>query len=88
MKLEFRESFSKDLRKISEKAVLRKIDQIIKIVERTSGPSEIPGLKKVSGTGNYFRIRIGDYRIGITIVSGTVTFVRALHRKDVYRYFP
>jgi mRNA interferase RelE/StbE len=88
MKVEFRESFTKDLRKIGEKSVLRKVEQVIKIAERADEPSEIPGLKKLVGAGNYFRVRIGDYRIGVTIATGGITFVRILHRKEVYRYFP
>ena len=88
MKVEFRESFTKDLRKVGEKAVVRKVEQVIKIAERADGPSEIPGLKKLVGAGNYFRVRIGDYRIGVTIAAGVLTFVRVLHRKEVYRYFP
>ena len=30
----------------------------------------------------------GDYRIGIEVLEDRVIFVRILHRKDIYRYFP
>ncbi|MCC5620529.1 type II toxin-antitoxin system RelE/ParE family toxin [Nostoc sp. CHAB 5715] len=33
-------------------------------------------------------MRVGDYRIGFTVAGDTITFVRVLHRKDIYRYFP
>jgi mRNA interferase RelE/StbE len=40
----------------------------------------------------YYRIRTGNFRIGVKIVSveseNVVIFVRALHRKDIYRKFP
>jgi mRNA interferase RelE/StbE len=36
----------------------------------------------------YYRIRLGDYRVGLKIENNTVCFVRFLHRKDIYRYFP
>lgn len=88
MKVEFRESFAKDLRKIGEKSVLRKVEQVIKIAERAQGAGEIPGLRKLAGSGNYCRVRIGDYRIGVTLSSSGVTFVRVLQRKEVYRHFP
>ncbi|MGH2412635.1 MAG: type II toxin-antitoxin system RelE family toxin, partial [Microcystaceae cyanobacterium] len=35
-----------------------------------------------------YRIRLGDYRIGLFIEGKTVTFARVLHRKEIYRYFP
>jgi mRNA interferase RelE/StbE len=49
---------------------------------------EIPHLKKLQGFKSVYRIRIGDYRIGIFIDGNTVQFVRVLNRKDIYKYFP
>ncbi|MGH8000971.1 MAG: type II toxin-antitoxin system RelE family toxin [Brasilonema sp.] len=49
---------------------------------------EITNLKKLKGYDNAYRIRIGDYRIGIIFDDETVMFQRVLHRKDIYRYFP
>ena len=34
-----------------------------------------------------YRMRVGDYRIGIAVEEDEVEFVRFLHRHDVYRYF-
>ncbi|MCA9917044.1 MAG: type II toxin-antitoxin system RelE/ParE family toxin [Anaerolineales bacterium] len=42
----------------------------------------------MQGYESYFRIRLGDYRIGIEVENQTVIFVRILHRKDIYRRFP
>jgi len=39
-------------------------------------------------TGKYYRIRLGDYRLGFVFERGAVTFVRCLNRKEIYRYFP
>ena len=49
---------------------------------------QIPNLKRLETTGKYYRIRLGDYRIGFVFERGTVTFVRCLNRKEIYRYFP
>ena len=45
-------------------------------------------MKKLKADGDYYRVKIGDYRIGMTLEEDVVIFVRVLHRKDVYRYFP
>ena len=45
-------------------------------------------LRKLRGSDRYYRIRVGEYRVGLSVEGDTVTFVRFLHRKDVYRYFP
>ena len=42
----------------------------------------------MQGYSNRYRIRVGDYRIGIEISDNTVEVIRTLHRKEFYRYFP
>jgi len=50
--------------------------------------SDIQNLKKMQGYDTFYRIRLGDYRIGIEVVADQVILVRILHRKYIYRYFP
>jgi mRNA interferase RelE/StbE len=88
LKVAFRESFLRDVRAVKEKSVLRRVREVIEHIENVSTPAEIPNLKKLKGQGTYFRIRIGDYRVGVKVEADTVTFVRLLNRKDVYKYFP
>jgi len=45
-------------------------------------------LKKLRSGKNFWRIRIGDYRIGLEIEGNTLIFVRILQRKEIYKYFP
>lgn len=87
MKVQFRQTFAKDLEHIRDKRLLERIKEVVQSVERAESLEEIPHLKKLQG-GSYFRIRVGDYRLGLAVQGGEVTFVRALHRKEVYRYFP
>ena len=48
----------------------------------------IDDLKELSGVEGFFRIHIGEYRIGLFVEGKTVEFVRCLNRRDLYRYFP
>lgn len=84
----FRRSFTRDLRNIKDRRVLAKVQQAIENVEAAEKLSDIANLKKLSNTNNFYRIRVGDYRIGIAIEGTEVEFVRCLHRRDLYRYFP
>lgn len=45
-------------------------------------------LKKINAPTVLDRVRIGDYRIGVTVQHDTVDFVRCLHRRNLYRFFP
>jgi mRNA interferase RelE/StbE len=61
---------------------------VIEEVEVAQHLGELTNLKKVSGGSNFYRVRVGDYRLGIALEEDTVEFVRCLHRRDIYRYFP
>jgi mRNA interferase RelE/StbE len=88
VKVEFRESFARDLKGIKDKGLLKRVKELIEAVESADSLMDTPNLKKLKGRGNYFRLRIGDYRIGIALENDTVIFVRFLNRKDIYKYFP
>ena len=88
MKTQFRASFAKDLRNIKNRDSLKRIKETIEQVEKAQSAQDMPNLKKLKGGSNYYRIRVGEYRVGLIIESDMVTFVRCLHRKEIYRYFP
>ncbi len=88
MKIHFHENFDKDLSKVGDAILAKQIRKLILRLENVRNLAEIPNVKKMQGGPNYFRIRIGDYRLGITKENDTITLMRVLHRKEIYRYFP
>jgi mRNA interferase RelE/StbE len=46
--------------------------------------------QKLTGHAAYYKIRVGDYRVGLRIdtEAQTVEFQRVLHRREIYRKFP
>jgi len=88
MNVEFRKSFIKDLKSISDKNLLRRVKSVIEIVEKSESLTEVANLKKLKANENHFRLRIGEYRLGFVIDTEKVIFVRFLHRKDIYKFFP
>ena len=46
--------------------------------------------QKLTGYQTYYKIRVGDHRIGLHIDSNQqlVEFQRVLHRREIYRQFP
>jgi len=88
MQVKFRQKFDKDLDNILNADVLNAIVKVIELVEKVSKPQDIPNLKKMSGFKSFYRIRVGNYRIGIEIDKNTVEFQRVLLRDKIYKYFP
>jgi mRNA interferase RelE/StbE len=90
VKVEFRKSFEKDLGKIRDGELLARIKDTIEGIENAESMPEVNNVKKLKAEGDYYRIRLGDYRIGFTLdeESASIVLVRILHRREMYRYFP
>jgi mRNA interferase RelE/StbE len=88
MEVRFEASFEKDLKKIKDKTYLKRVREVIDEVKRAKDLSNLRNLSKLKGYQTFYRIRVGDYRIGLDVVEGQVIFTRILPRKDIYKYFP
>jgi mRNA interferase RelE/StbE len=88
MNVEFLAKFVKDLDKLNAGHVKASVFNIIVLLEAANSLAEIPHLKKLKGHRAAFRIKIGDYRIGIFVEGKTVEMARVVHRKDIYKVFP
>ena len=88
MKLAFTNKFLKQVSKLKDKKLAKEIENVIESTEITTSLSEIKNLKKLKGHKDFYRIRVGDYRIGIQFKSGEFTFAAIDNRKDIYKYFP
>lgn len=89
IKIEYGIRFLKDLKKIEKLKEYNSIKTFcFSTLEKCNDIFEIRGLKKIKGHSNYYRIRIGDYRVGLKIENQTIYLIRVLHRKEIYKYFP
>ncbi|MBS1916427.1 MAG: type II toxin-antitoxin system RelE/ParE family toxin [Bacteroidetes bacterium] len=88
MKITFTKKFEKQAEKLPTKKLKEEVVSIIDLVEASNSIQEIKNLKKLKGFNNYFRIRMGEYRIGIYLNKGIIEFAAIDHRKDIYKYFP
>lgn len=88
MIVKFKSSFLKDIKKIKDTLLKDEVYKAITQAEDVAFVSEIHNLKKLKGYNSSYRIRIGDYRIGIKITDQVVHFVAFSHRKDIYKKFP
>jgi len=89
MNIEFDKAFEKSLDRSIIKSRYPKILKIV--IQCTNAPSlsDIPNVRKLSGYKTYYRIRLGEYRIGFeTINKETIRFILIAHRKDIYKSFP
>jgi len=88
LKVQFQESFLKDVEALGDSAIKKRVRKAIAQAEQAAALKDIRNLKKLKGGDEYYRIRIGDYRLGLVLQKDTIIFVRCLHRKDICRYLP
>ncbi len=88
MDVEFTHKFKKQFSSCKDKSVKIRIKAVIQKSIELKNLSDIPGIKKLKGSKNCYRIRIGDYRIGLWAEKNTIIFATLDHRSQIYRYFP
>ena len=49
---------------------------------------EVSNVRKMEGWENHYRIRIGDYRLGVEMEGEVAILQRFRHRRDFYLGFP
>jgi mRNA interferase RelE/StbE len=87
VRLAIRKSFKKDAEKLPASTKILLIN-IIEKIESADKLANITSCKKIKGSTNAYRIRLGNYRIGFYFEDGAIELVRILNRKDIYKYFP
>jgi mRNA interferase RelE/StbE len=85
----FDSKFKKKISKIRDKNLAKRIENVIIDVTNAQSLSELTNVKKLTGHTDMFRIRLGDYRIGIQLISSqSVEFLDIDKRNDFYKSFP
>lgn len=76
-------SAERDLRKLDRQAVPR----IAAAIDALAGDPRPKGCRKLAGSVQTYRIRVGDHRVIYSVDDGSreVVVQRVRHRKDAYR---
>ena len=56
----------------------------------SNNPFELRYLSKMKGYKDKYKIRVGDYRVGLTVDNKSQTIIcqRVAHRREIYNIFP
>lgn len=88
MEVLFAKQFLKDVHKLRDAKLAGKVEDVIEKVKSSHNLSEIENVKKLAGFKYAYRIRLGDFRIGLLYENNVVTFSVLGNRKEIYRRFP
>ena len=89
MEFETSKQFDKLVFKINEKSVKARLKKVIDRVAQAKNLDEIPNITPIVGYTNYYRIKFGDYRVGISLEDNIVWFLFFGKRdENTYKKFP
>ena len=88
-KVEYTKRFLKELASLPQDTQSR-IESIVFSELSSQNPFELGYLSKMKGYKDKYKIRVGDYRIGLTINKKGQTTIcqRVAHRREIYKVFP
>jgi mRNA interferase RelE/StbE len=88
VKIEYRKKFLKELSQLpsSQRIAIEKF--VFKELPELTNISESHKIESMRGYKNFYKVRFGDYRIGLRFIGDLLMIERVLHRKEIYRYFP
>lgn len=88
MKVIYLKSFLKDISKIKNPKTARIIEEVILSLKEAESLEELNNVKKLKGYSIAYRIKTGNYRMGIFKEDTHIEIARFLKREDIYKVFP
>ncbi len=88
MIVKFDKRFLKDLSRIPSIHRLRIENYSFNVLPNCNSLSEPGNIEKLRGYKFYYKVRFGEYRLGIRQNNEGIVLERVLHRKDIYKVFP
>lgn len=88
-KVEYTKRFLKELSGLPN-SVQSRIESIVFQELSSANPFSLGYIEKMKGYSDKYKIRVGDYRIGITIYTEAKRIIcqRVAHRREIYCVFP
>lgn len=88
MEIRYHNQFHRDLRRLGNPSLAAQVEQVIEELKAASTMRDMRGVSRMTAPGEHYRVRIGEYRLGITMDGQTAILRRFLPRGEIYRRFP
>lgn len=88
MIVEYSKQSLKDLSVIPSKSRIQIEKFVFEELPACANITESKKIESMKGYSTFFKIRFGNYRVGVQKEGNRFIVKRILHRKEIYRYFP
>jgi len=89
VEITYSKTFLKDLTKVFPAKTREKIEKFVfeELPEFVS-IEKAGNIEQMTGFKNYYKVRFGNFRVGMLKKNNTIEVLRVLNRKEIYKYFP
>jgi mRNA interferase RelE/StbE len=85
----YTKTFLKDLSKVFPAKRRKQIEKFVfEDLPELSSIENAGNIEQMTGFKNYYKVRCGDFRVGIIRKNNTIELLRVLNRKEIYKFFP
>lgn len=89
MQITYTKTFLKDLAKVTPVKRRQQIEKFVfEELPVLSSIENAGNIEKMTGYKNHYKVRFGDYRVGMLKNNNTIELRRVLNRKEIYKFFP
>ena len=91
MNLSFKKSFLKELKRLPKPAqeqVLAALETLRQAKTLQDSGLDVDRMEGQKKTENYYRIRVGEWRLGVENLPPDLLVITVLHRSEIYKRFP
>lgn len=91
MKVSYSRQALQEIDELRDPIAVKRLLRAIHALEEAEDLRSLAQVKELAGGGGYFRMRIGNYRLGMRMADGDIAGVllmRFMHRREIYRHFP
>lgn len=88
MQVQYKRKFLKELAKIPSNKVKQIEAFVFDTLPEYENLADTGKVEKMTGYKDCFKVRFGQYRIGLTKINNVITIETIKHRKEIYKFFP
>jgi len=89
MKIDYEKRFLKELFKLKDKKVKEEVEKFVfNELPLFNSLSDAQKIEKMSGYKEYYKVRFGNYRVGIKKENELIVIKTIKHRREIYKFFP
>jgi len=88
MKVKYSKKFLKQLAAVPSDIRLKIESFAFEELVSTSSIYEMGKVEKMKGYDGFYKVRFGNYRLGLVIENEIIVVKTVMHRREIYKFFP